>query len=122
MAADPEMEMEEMPELADQLGAANHKSFTDEPVHARAELGRLVEEGFAVVLPTGKAKAMRGIVSKLALLVKNKEDGSVKRRIIIDLLRSGGNARCRVPVRESFCPEWSMSLTAFAICVAPGTA
>ena len=101
MADDPEMEMEEMPELADQLGVANYKSFTDEPVHARAELSRLVEEGFAVVLPTGKAKTMhsRGIVSKLALLVKNKEDVSVKRRIIIDLLRSGGNARCKVPER-----------------------
>ena len=101
MVDDPEMEMEEMPELADHLGATNYKSFTDEPVHARAELGRLVEEGFAVVLPTGKAQAMRkcGIVSKLALLIKNKDDGGVKRRIIIDLLRCGGNARCRVPER-----------------------
>ena len=77
---------------------ANYKSFTDEPEHARAEL---VEEGFAVVLPTNKANSTRkhGSVSKLALLVKEKDDGSVKRRIIIDLLRSGGNARCRVPER-----------------------
>ena len=101
MADDPELDMEEMPELADQLGAVNYKSFTEEPAHARAELSRLVEEGFAVVLPTAKAKDMhkKGIVSKLALLIKNKDDGSVKRRIIIDLLRSGGNARCRVPER-----------------------
>ena len=100
-ADDPDQEMEEAPELAEQLGMSNYKSFTDEPVHARAELGRLVGEGFAVVLPTGKASEMhaRGAVSKLALLVKEKDDGSVKRRIIVDLLRSGGNARCRVPER-----------------------
>ena len=100
-ADDPEIEMEEAPELAEQLGMENYKSFTDEPEHARAELGRLVEEGFAVVLPTNKANSMHkhGTVSKLALLVKEKDDGSVKRRIIIDLLRSGGNARCRIPER-----------------------
>ena len=119
MADDPDLDMEEMPELADQLGAVNYKSFTEEPVHARAELGRLVEEGFAVVLPTGKAQEIHkhGIVSKLALIIKKKDDGSVKRRIIIDLLRSGGNARCRVPERivlpravdviESFRYLWS---------------
>lgn len=85
----------------EQLGMSNYKSFTDEPEHARAELGRLVSEGLAVVLPTNKASALhqRGTVSKLALLVKPKEDGSVKSRIIIDLLRSGGNARCKVPER-----------------------
>ena len=101
MSDDPEQEVEETPELANQLGMENYKSFTDEPEHAKAELGRLVAEGFAVVLPTNKASAMhqRGTVSKLALLVKAKEDGSVKRRIIIDLLRSGGNARCKVPER-----------------------
>eukprot|EP00913_Durusdinium_trenchii_P012052 g11322.t1 len=101
MSDDPEQEVEETPELANQLGMENYKSFTDEPEHAKAELGRLVAEGFAVVLPTNKASAMhqRGTVSKLALLVKAKEDGTVKRRIIIDLLRSGGNARCKVPER-----------------------
>ena len=101
MSDDPEQEVEETPELANQLGMENYKSFTDEPEHAKAELGRLVAEGFAAVLPTNKASAMhqRGTVSKLALLVKAKEDGSVKRRIIIDLLRSGGNARCKVPER-----------------------
>ena len=37
-----------------------------------------------------------GTVSKLALVTKEKGDGSIKRRIIIDLLRSGGNSRARV--------------------------
>ena len=83
-ADDPEQEMEEAPELAEQLGLSHYKSFTDEPEHARTELSRLVEEGFAVVLPTNEANSMHkhGTVSKLALLVKEKDDGSVKRRII----------------------------------------
>ena len=37
--------------------------------------------------------------SKLALITKEKGDGSIKRRVIIDLFRSGGNARARVPER-----------------------
>ena len=40
-----------------------------------------------------------GTVSKLALIVKEKGDGAIKRRIIIDLLRSGGNDRAKVPER-----------------------
>ena len=36
---------------------------------------------------------------ELALIVKEKGDGTIKRRIIIDLLRSGGNDRARVPER-----------------------
>ena len=40
-----------------------------------------------------------GTVSKLSLIVKEKGDGTIKRRIIIDLLRSGGNDRARVPER-----------------------
>ena len=104
-ADDPEQEVEEAPELAEQLGMANYKSFTDEPEHVRTELGRLVEEGFAVVLPTGKASEVHkhGTVSKLALLVKEKEDGSVKRWIIIDLLRSGGNAHTTRVVLWGVC-------------------
>ena len=35
----------------------------------------------------------------LALLLKQKEDGSLKRKVIMDLRRSGGNARCAVEER-----------------------
>ena len=38
-------------------------------------------------------------MSKLALILKVKEDGSRKSRIILDMRKSGGNARCRVPER-----------------------
>ena len=40
-----------------------------------------------------------GVISRLALLLKTKEDGSLKRRVIMDLRRSGGNARCAVDER-----------------------
>ena len=36
---------------------------------------------------------------KLALILKQKPDGTTKRRIVIDLRRSGGNARAEVPDR-----------------------
>lgn len=102
LSDDPEQEMEDTPELAEQLGVVtNYKSFTDEPEQAKMELGRLVGEGFAVIPPTKVDGEMheRGTVSKLALLIKTRENGAVKRRIIIDLLRSGGKARCRTPER-----------------------
>eukprot|EP00913_Durusdinium_trenchii_P013258 g12445.t1 len=41
----------------------------------------------------------QGTVSKLALILKPKPDGSVKKRIVIDMLRSGGNGRAEVPER-----------------------
>ena len=39
------------------------------------------------------------IVSKLGLIVKPKADGTVKRRIIVDALRSGANKKARCPER-----------------------
>eukprot|EP00439_Symbiodinium_sp_Y106_P055731 s5626_g7.t1 len=40
-----------------------------------------------------------GTVSKLGLILKEKEDGTMKRRIIIDLRRSGGNSKSALPER-----------------------
>ena len=40
-----------------------------------------------------------GTLSKMALILKQKEDGSTKRRIILDLRRSGGNDKCVVDER-----------------------
>ena len=45
----------------------------------------------------------RQISSKLGLIVKDKEDGSKKRRIIIDLKRSGGNNKGRAYRRAHHC-------------------
>jgi hypothetical protein len=41
----------------------------------------------------------KGTASKLALIIKQKPDGSTKRRIVIDMRRSSGNARARVSER-----------------------
>jgi hypothetical protein len=41
----------------------------------------------------------RGTVSRLALILKTKADGSIKRRVVVDLLRSGGNGRTVTPER-----------------------
>jgi len=101
MTEDEDMEFEEMPDMEAQLGAENYKSFVEEPEHAQAEIQRYLDKGFCIEL---SEKELRdsftvGTVSKLALILKTKEDGSVKRRVIIDLLRSGGNNRCRVRER-----------------------
>eukprot|EP00435_Cladocopium_sp_Y103_P021609 s565_g5.t1 len=90
-----------MPDMEAQLGAENYKSFTDEPIHAQAEVQRYLDKGFCMELSGEELKRQfpNGTLSRLALIVKTKEDGSVKRRVIIDLLRSGGNSRCRIKER-----------------------
>ena len=40
-----------------------------------------------------------GTVSRMALIQEVKDDGRVKNRVIVDMLRSGGNSRARVPER-----------------------
>ena len=101
LVEDAEREEDMAPELEEQLGIANYKSFTEEPEHAKIELSRLLDKGFCMIMD-GKECAERfgrGTVSRLALLVKEKEGGVVKRRIIMDLRRSGGNDRCVVRER-----------------------
>ena len=89
------------PELEVQLGMGNYKSMQDDAEGARQELDRLVSRGFAAYLTKGEARQHfhRAILSKLALITKAKDSGVKKLRIIIDLLRSGGNDRARVPER-----------------------
>eukprot|EP00435_Cladocopium_sp_Y103_P055471 s826_g18.t1 len=98
---DEEPENLDMPDMEAQLGAENYKSFTDEPIHAQAEVQRYLEKGFCIEMSEDELKQQfpNGTLSRLALIVKTKEDGSVKRRVIIDLLRSGGNSRCRISER-----------------------
>ncbi|CAE7468205.1 unnamed protein product [Symbiodinium sp. CCMP2592] len=62
----------------------NYKSFADNQRDADAEMA---ERYFS-----------RPVVSKLGLIVKEKPDGSKKRRVIVDALRSGANA-------QAVCPE-----------------
>ena len=62
----------------------------------------LLHKGFAKRMAKSDAQHRfgTGTVSKLALIVKEKGDGTIKRRIIIDLLCSGGNDRARVPCSD----------------------
>ena len=79
----------------------NYTSVYSDLAGASEELGRYLDKGFCRVMPRAVAEERfeTGTLSKLALIVKDKEPGVVKRRIIIDLLRSGGNQRARVPER-----------------------
>ena len=96
-----EAETDVFPEIEEQLGAENYKSFTEEPEHAKAELDRYFQKKFCVAMDKQavKERFKAGRISRLALLLKQKEDGTVKRRVIMDLRRSGGNRRCAVDER-----------------------
>ena len=98
---DEENHGEEVPELEAQMGVQNYKSVLEEPDHAKEELARYVEKGFCQIWSEEKVKAtfQKGTVSKLALLLKAKDGGGIKRRFIIDLLRSGGNKLAKVGER-----------------------
>ena len=89
------------PELEDQINVVNYKSFIDYAEDAAIEVKRLVEANFAKVINKQRAveKFGEGTVSRIALLVKQKEDLTVKRRIIVDMRRSGGNDRATCPER-----------------------
>jgi hypothetical protein len=81
----------------------NYKSFyTEDGSHAKIEVDRILEKDFIQhfdswddvlkVWPHAKA-------SKVALILKTKEDGTIKRRFVIDLLRSGTNGEMDIPER-----------------------
>ena len=79
----------------------NYTSFYDLVDASASEIDRLVGKGFAVVRPKSWIieRLGKGTISRMALIQKVKEDGTTKNRIIVDMRRSGGNARCRVPER-----------------------
>ena len=96
----PEL-MEEGPEIEMQAHVTNYKSFVDAPDDAEIEVQRYVEKGFAILMEWDEVQAYfdKGTVSRLALVLKTKPDGSIKRRVVVDLLRSGGNSRTTTPER-----------------------
>lgn len=101
MTEDEEANSDAAPEMQLQMEVENYKGFKEEPEHPQVEVQRYLDKGFCVELSESQLQQQfpTGTVSKLALIVKEKEDGSVKRRVIIDLLRSGGNTRCKVRER-----------------------
>eukprot|EP00435_Cladocopium_sp_Y103_P032890 s2894_g8.t1 len=89
------------PELEYMKDIQNYVSVTDQPEEAQIEIDRYKERGFVREISWEDAaqRFQCGTVSKLALILKTKPDMSIKRRIVIDLRRSKGNARSEVNER-----------------------
>ena len=80
----------------------NYTSVQEQAEDAEIEVGRLCKLGYAVKVRKKEVEeaGFKGTtISRLGLIVKDKEDGSKKRRIIIDLKRSGGNKKAELPER-----------------------
>eukprot|EP00435_Cladocopium_sp_Y103_P065114 s1794_g27.t1 len=96
-----EAEVTELSSLESQMGTHNYQSVYENKEAAEGELQRLLDKGFAKRLSAEEAKTMygSGTVSRLALISKMKDSGQMKHRLVIDLLRSGGNALAAIPER-----------------------
>lgn len=94
-------DFENLPELETVKEKKNYSSMYEWEEQAAKDINRYVEKGFAVVRTVEWAQSIfgTGTVSKLACIHKIKDDGTSKTRIIVDLLRSDGNRRARVPER-----------------------
>lgn len=77
----------------------NYKSVEEDIEGAEIELTRYEKEKYLRRIPEEEARALakQGTVSKLGMVVKTKDSGEVKRRIVIDLRRSGGNSKSKLP-------------------------
>ena len=82
-------------------GFRNYLSVEENLEDARIELSRYEKEGYVTEVPleTGLEKYKGGTLSKLGLVIKVKEGGERKRRLVIDLRRSGGNGKSYLPER-----------------------
>ncbi len=79
----------------------NYSSVQEQRQEASIEIERYVEKGFAKRMKWSWIKNQygSGTCSKMALILKEKPDGSTKRRIVLDMRRSSGNARAAVDER-----------------------
>lgn len=77
----------------------NYVSFEDAISDAKVEIERYHKLNYMKKLDREENKELLkgGTVSRLGLIVKVKESGEVKRRVIIDLRRSGGNGKSTLP-------------------------
>ena len=94
-------EREELRRLRDRRDGdgdlVNYKTVEDNKDLAKEELDRLVAAGYAVRSKAGDTEIKT--LSKLGLILNTKEDGTLKKRLVIDLRRSGGNDKSRLPER-----------------------
>ena len=80
----------------------NYQSFEDHEAESEAELQRLCHEGHVEVIGNWEAVKARwpsALATRVATLVKQKDDGSTKVRFIVDMLRSGVNSLSSVGER-----------------------
>jgi len=79
----------------------NYKSIEDDIEEADIELKRYEDLGYLKRIDVATAGEVYkgGTISKLGLVLKTKENGEKKRRIVIDLRRSGGNGKSFLPER-----------------------
>ena len=77
-----------------------HSYFYEDAEAAAKEPQCYLDNGYGIEVDWAKAvdQDPDGSISKMALIVKTKADGTIKRRIIVDLRRSGANSK-------SICPE-----------------
>eukprot|EP00435_Cladocopium_sp_Y103_P065381 s228_g27.t1 len=76
----------------------NYSSVLDNVEEAKIELDRYKAEGYLAEVSKDVVKSQmnHGTISRLGLILKVKPEG-VKRRIILDLRRSGGNRKAQLP-------------------------
>jgi hypothetical protein len=100
-ARDEYMEHGDAPPLELMENTRNYTSFYDLMDAAKEEIGRYVDKGFAIVRDMDwiSDRFSSGTVSRMGLIQKIKDDGRVKNRVVVDMLRSGGNSRSSVPER-----------------------
>eukprot|EP00435_Cladocopium_sp_Y103_P032051 s2680_g8.t1 len=99
--ADKEAEQESKLDALAQMSRgtlSNYTSVQDNMEDAKEEVRRLENLGFLkrVTKEQVKSDFSQGTISRLALIVKERPDKTKKRRLIIDLRRSGGNAKARL--------------------------
>ena len=77
----------------------NYKTVEEDKAEAKIELDRYHQAGYTRYYTENevKEKFSAGTISRLGLIVKVKESGVKKRRVILDLRRSGGNAKATLP-------------------------
>ena len=76
--------------------------YTDSSKIAADEITRIEHKGFIETFTEWKQVTERwpnAVASKVAVLLKTREDGTTKVRLIIDLGRSGGNGGVELPKR-----------------------
>ena len=80
----------------------NYTSYAEHGALAQEELKRLVSEGYLEKIGSWSQVLARwpdAMATKLDVLVKEKSDGSVKVRFIVDMLRSGINGLVKASER-----------------------